>query len=169
MINLYLLKLIDSCLFQQLFTKWILNKIKSEKFDKPLFSSGSHKENHPMWRCVLALSLGWFVLKGCWRSNFFPHKPRNKDQKLWKCCYCISWHRYICIHTTPFLQFEVLWSGRVMVCFRSRKLQNILPHSWFRQSFRFGLSWKSTSNPCPHSMWYSQQSWYKKQSCQERS
>ena len=33
-----------------------------------------------MWRCVLALSVGWLVLKGCWQSNFFPCKPRNKDR-----------------------------------------------------------------------------------------
>ena len=134
--------MIDSSLFQQLFTKCILNKIKSEQFDKPLFSEGSHKENYTMWRCVLALSLGWFLtlLKSCWRSNFFPYKPRSEHRKLWKCCYCICWHRYICTHTTPFLQFDVLWSGRVIVCFGLRKFQNILPHSWSCQSFRFGRS-----------------------------
>ena len=141
MINLYLLKLIDSGLFLLLWTKWILNKAQSEQFNKPLFLGGSHKETDAMWRYVLAWSLGWLVLKGCWQLHFFPCKPRNKDRKLWKCCYCISWHRYICIHITPFLQFEVLWPGTVMVCFRSRKFQNILSHSWSRQSFRFGLSW----------------------------
>ena len=101
-----------------------------------------------------------------WRSIFFPCKPRNKDRKLRKCCYCISWHWYICIRT---LSFEVLWSGRVMVCFRLRKFQNILPHPWSRQWFRFGLSWSSTGSQCPHWMRYSQQSRYKKQSCQGRS
>ena len=35
---------------QQLFTKWVLNKVKSEQFDKPLFLGGSHKENNMM--CV---------------------------------------------------------------------------------------------------------------------
>ena len=35
---------------QQLFTKWVLNKVKSEQFDKPLFLGGSHKENDAM--CV---------------------------------------------------------------------------------------------------------------------
>ena len=35
---------------QQLFTKWVLNKVKSEQFDKPLFLGGSHKENNTM--CV---------------------------------------------------------------------------------------------------------------------
>ena len=104
-----------------------------------------------------------------WRSNFFPCEPRNKDQKSWKYCYCISWHRYICIRTKSFLQTEVLWSGRVMVCFRSRKFQDILPHSWSHQWFRFELSWSSTSNPCHHWMMYSQQSCYKKQSCQGKS
>ena len=33
---------------QQLFTKRVLNKIKSEQFDKPLFLCGSHKENDAM-------------------------------------------------------------------------------------------------------------------------
>ena len=33
----------------QLFTKWILNKVKSEQFDKPLYLGGSHKENYAMW------------------------------------------------------------------------------------------------------------------------
>ena len=28
---------------EQLFTKWLLNKVKSEQFDKPLFLGGSHK------------------------------------------------------------------------------------------------------------------------------
>ena len=27
---------------QQLFTKWVLNKVKSEQFDKPLLLGGSH-------------------------------------------------------------------------------------------------------------------------------
>ena len=35
---------------QQLFTKWVLNKVKSEQFDKPLFLGGSHKKNDAM--CV---------------------------------------------------------------------------------------------------------------------
>ena len=35
---------------QQLFTKWILNKVQSEQFDKLLFFGGSHKENNAM--CV---------------------------------------------------------------------------------------------------------------------
>ena len=35
---------------QQLFTKWVLNKVKSEQFDKSLFLGGSHKENDAM--CV---------------------------------------------------------------------------------------------------------------------
>ena len=46
---------------------------------------------------------------------------------------------------------------------------NILAHSRSRQWFKFGLSWSANSNPCPHWMWYNQQSWYKKQSCQGRS
>ena len=33
---------------QQLFTNWVLNKVKSEQFDKPFFLGGSHKENHAM-------------------------------------------------------------------------------------------------------------------------
>ena len=33
---------------QQLFTKSVLNKVKSEQFEKPLFLSGSHKENDAM-------------------------------------------------------------------------------------------------------------------------
>ena len=129
-------------------------------------------------QCVVASSIGWSVLKvywigsSCvrrgWQSNFFQCKSRNKDKKLWKCGYCISWHRYICIYTTPLLQTEVLWSGRVMVCFRSRKLQNVLAHSW-SCLVRFELSWNSNSNPCPHWTWYSQQSWYRKHSCQGRS
>ena len=35
---------------QQLFTKWILKKVKSEQFDELLFLGGSHKENDA--RCV---------------------------------------------------------------------------------------------------------------------
>ena len=35
---------------QQLFTNWVLNKVKSEQFDKSLFLGGSHKENNAM--CV---------------------------------------------------------------------------------------------------------------------
>ena len=35
---------------QQFFTKWVLNKVKSEQFDKPLFWGDSHKENNAM--CV---------------------------------------------------------------------------------------------------------------------
>ena len=35
---------------QRLFTKWILNKVESEKFDKQLFLGGLHKENDVM--CV---------------------------------------------------------------------------------------------------------------------
>ena len=50
-----------------------------------------------------------------WRSNSFPCKPCNKDRKLWKCCYCISWRRYTCIRTTSFLKTEVhlqeLWTA----------------------------------------------------------
>ena len=30
---------------QQLFTKWVLNKVKSEQFDKPLFLGDFHKES----------------------------------------------------------------------------------------------------------------------------
>ena len=48
-------------------------------------------------RCVLALSMDWLVLKGYWNAHLkrptiaiFPCTPRNKDQKLWKCCYCFS-------------------------------------------------------------------------------
>ena len=126
--------------------------------------------------CVLALSMDWLVLKGYWnahpkrlRIDFFPCKPRNKGRKLWKCCYRISWHIYICIRTTSFLQTEVLWYGRVVVCFSLRQFQNIVPHSRFRPWFRFGLRWSTTSNPCPYWMWYSHQGWYKKQSCQRRS
>ena len=106
---------------QQLFTKWVLNKVKNEQLDKPLSLGGSHKEHDAM--CV-SLVNGLVNVE-----RFCPCKPRNKDRKLWKCCYSISWHRYICIHTTS-------W---VMVCFRSRKFQNTLPHSWSRQWFRFGL------------------------------
>ena len=104
-----------------------------------------------------------------WRSIFFPCKLRNKDRKLWKCCYCISWLICICIRTTSFLQTEVLWSGRVVVCFSLRQFQNIVPHSRFCQWFRLELCWSTTSNPCPQWMWYSHQGWYKKQSCQRRS
>ena len=35
---------------EQLFTKWVLNKVKSEQFDKLLFLGGSHKQNDAM--CV---------------------------------------------------------------------------------------------------------------------
>ena len=35
---------------QQLFTKWVLNKVKSEQFDKSLFLGGSYKEKDAM--CV---------------------------------------------------------------------------------------------------------------------
>ena len=35
---------------QELFIKWVLNKVKSEQFDKSLFLGGSHKENDAM--CV---------------------------------------------------------------------------------------------------------------------
>ena len=35
---------------QQLFTKWVLNKVKSEQFNKPLFLGGSQKKNDAM--CV---------------------------------------------------------------------------------------------------------------------
>ena len=35
---------------QQLFTKWVLNKVKSEQFDKPLFLGDLHKESNGM--CV---------------------------------------------------------------------------------------------------------------------
>ena len=35
---------------QQLFTNWVLNKVKSKQFDKSLFLGGSHKENNAM--CV---------------------------------------------------------------------------------------------------------------------
>ena len=35
---------------QQLFTKWVLNNVKSEQFDKMLFLGGLHKENDAM--CV---------------------------------------------------------------------------------------------------------------------
>ena len=33
---------------QQLFTKWVLNKVKIEQFDKPLFLRDLHKENDVM-------------------------------------------------------------------------------------------------------------------------
>ena len=74
--------------------------------------------------------------------------------------------RYILSALHHFCKVKYFLSGRVMVCFSSRKFQNILPHLWSRQWFRFGLSLSSTSNLCPHQMWYCQQSWYKKQSCQ---
>ena len=35
---------------QQLFAKWVPNKVKFEQFDEPLFLGGSHKENNAM--CV---------------------------------------------------------------------------------------------------------------------
>ena len=33
---------------QKLFIIWVLNKVKSEQFDKQLFLGGSHKENDAM-------------------------------------------------------------------------------------------------------------------------
>ena len=39
---------------EQLFTKWVLNKVKSEQFDKLLFLGGSHKQNDAM--CVSFVS-----------------------------------------------------------------------------------------------------------------
>ena len=143
---------------QQHFTMWTLNKVKLNNFKNCYSYVVCIKKT---MRCVLALSMGWLVLKGYLNAHTkglmikcFPCKSHNKDRKLWKCCYCISWHQYICIHNKPFLQTEVLWSGRIMVCFRSRKFHNILPLIWSRQWFRFGLCWSSTSNPCPHWMWY---------------
>ena len=49
-----------------------------------------------------------------WRSNPFLCKPCNKDQKLWKCCYCIFRHRYslITIHhfcKVKYFDLEELW------------------------------------------------------------
>ena len=45
---------------------------------------------------------------------FFRCKRRSKDRKLWKCCYCISWHRYICTSLHHFCKLkyfdlEELW------------------------------------------------------------
>ena len=117
--------LVNSGLFQQLLTKLIFNKVKSEQFDKPLFLGGLHKENYAMWRCVLDLSLTWLVLQGCWRSNLFPCQPSNKDRILWKCCYFISWHIYICIRATPFLQF-VSDQGNSRTFFPTHDLTNYL-------------------------------------------
>ena len=34
---------------QQHFTKWVLNKVKSEQFDKPLFLGDLHKEHDAMY------------------------------------------------------------------------------------------------------------------------
>ena len=38
---------------QKLFTKWVLNKVKSEQLDKPLSLGGSHKENDAMCDSVV--------------------------------------------------------------------------------------------------------------------
>ena len=40
----------NETVIQQIFTKWVLNKVKSEQFDQPLFLGGSHKEHDAM--CV---------------------------------------------------------------------------------------------------------------------
>ena len=101
-----------------------------------------------------------------WRSNFFPCTPRNKDRKLWK-CYCISWHILYPHYIISANWSTLIWKSYGL--FQVEEIPDHSSHSWSRQWFRFGLCWSSTSNPCPHWMWYSQQSRYKKQSCQGRS
>ena len=101
-----------------------------------------------------------------WRSNFFPCTPRNKDRKLWK-CYCISWHILYPHYIISANWSTLIWKSYGL--FQVEEIPDHSSHSWSRQWFRFGLCWSSTSNPCPHWMWYSQQSRYKKQSYQGRS
>ena len=50
---------------QQLFTKWILTKVKSEQLDKPLFLGGLHKENHAIAVFILRL---FKPVRGCLES-----------------------------------------------------------------------------------------------------
>ena len=64
--NLSHIGLVELDWLKQLFTKLVLNKVKSEQFDKLLFLGGSHKENGAM--CVSFVN-GWLVLKGYWNAH----------------------------------------------------------------------------------------------------
>ena len=64
--NLSHIGLVELDWLKQLFTKLVLNKVKSEQFDKSLFLGGSHKENGAM--CVSFVN-GWLVLKGYWNAH----------------------------------------------------------------------------------------------------
>ena len=108
--------MIDSGQFLQLFTKWILNKVKSEKSDKFLFFSlllgGSHKESYAMWRRVLALSLGWLVLKGAANRIFFGANHAIKIRNYGNVDIFVSTLHHFC--NLKYFDLEHLWfvSGR---------------------------------------------------------
>ena len=101
---------------QQFFTKFVLNKVKSEQLDKPLFLGGSHKENDAMCVSFVNGLVNVKRLLECTHEEdddqifFHPHhaiKIGNYGNVV-----IASPDTYICICTRSFLQTEVLWSGR---------------------------------------------------------
>ena len=97
---------------QQFFTKFVLNKVKSEQLDKPLFLGGSHKENDAMCVSFVNGLVNVKRLLECTHEEdddqifFHPHhaiKIGNYGSVV-----IASPDTYICICTTSFLQTEVL-------------------------------------------------------------
>ena len=90
MINFYPWKLAcikNKTALQHFFTKRVLNKNKSEQFDKLLFLGGSFKENDAIWvSFVNGLVSAERLLERTQEEPddqfFFSCKPHNKSQKL---------------------------------------------------------------------------------------
>ena len=114
---------------QQLFTKWVLDKIKSEQFDKTLFLGGSHKKNDAMSVSFVNGLVGVERLLECTHEEaddqIFPCTPRNKDRKLWKSCYCISWHIYL----YPHYIISANWSTLIWKSYSLFQVEEIREHS----------------------------------------
>ena len=72
----------NETVIQQIFTKWVLNKVKSEQFDKPLFLGGLHKEHDAMYVSFISGLVSVERLITHEEADdwiFFPSKPRSKD------------------------------------------------------------------------------------------
>ena len=117
----------------------------------------NHYRNVIFWNAHIRRGWGW---------NFLLCKPRNQLKS--EIMEVLLLHLLTQIYLYPHCTISANWSTltwKSYGLFQVEELQNILPHSWSRQWFSFRISWSSTSNPWPQWMWYSQQSWYRKQSC----
>ena len=118
---------------QQLFTKWVVNKVKSEQFDKPLFLGGSHKENNAMCVSFVNGLVGVEMLLECTHeaadNRICFHANHAIKIGNYRSVAIASPDTDIFVSTLDHFCKLKYFDLEVMVCFSSRKFQNILHHS----------------------------------------